>query len=47
MKVKDLLELLQDYSLEQEIFDVDYNPATLLEIDGDLILSKEDIVYEL
>lgn len=47
MKVKDLLDKLQNYSPEQEIFDIDYDFATLLEIDGDLILSKEEVIDEL
>lgn len=47
MKVKDLLELLQDYSLEQEILDVDLNPIDVLEIDGELIIVSKKEGYEI
>lgn len=47
MKVKDLLELLQDYSLEQEILDVDFNPVNVLEIDGELIIVSRRECYEI
>ena len=46
MKVKDLLELLQDYSLEQELLDVDLNPVDVLEIDGELIVTSRGESYE-
>lgn len=48
MKVKELLELLQDYSLEQELLDVDLNPVDVLEIDGELIVtSRKECYYEI
>lgn len=47
MKVKDLLELLQDYSLEQELLDVDFNPVDVLEIDGELIIVSKRECYEI
>lgn len=47
MKVKDLLELLQNYSPEQEILDVDFNPADVLEIDGELIVTSRRECYEI
>lgn len=47
MKVKDLLELLQDYSLEQEILDVDFNPIDILELDGELIVITGEECYEI
>lgn len=47
MKVKDLLELLQDYSLEQEILDVDLNPVDVLEIDGEIIITSRRECYEI
>lgn len=47
MKVKELLELLQDYSLEQELLDVDLNPVDVLEIDGELIIVSRKECYEI
>lgn len=47
MKVKDLLELLQDYSLEQEILYVDFNPVDVLEVDGELIIVSKKECYEI